>query len=205
MPLITRALFEADGLEVRKSPEGKQTLVGYAVRWDKLSVPIYGSFRERVRTGAFAQSLKENNIRALWNHNSDFVLGSTRAKTMTLIEDDKGLRFEIILPDTQTGRDAAITVERGDVDGMSFGFNTRKQEWDETDPKNVIRTLVDVDLREISPTPFPAYPQTKVGIRSVDDDFAEFEEARKSQTKKSEIDTSVNLMNIRRRNLLLNI
>lgn len=202
MPLITRALFETDGLEIRKSQEGKQTLVGYAVRWDKLSVPIYGSFRERVRAGAFTESLKSNNVRALWNHNSDFVLGSTGGKTMALREDDKGLYFEIDLPDTQIGRDAAITIQRGDVSGMSFGFNTRKQEWDETDPKNIIRTLVDVDLREISPTPFPAYPQTKVGIRSVEDDFREFIEARKSQTQKSESDANLNLLNIRRRKLI---
>jgi uncharacterized protein len=206
MPLITRAMFEVSGLETRKSSDGKNILSGYAVRWEKLSVPIYGSFRERVRSGAFTQSLKENNIRALWNHNSDFVLGSTRAKTMILTEDDKGLRFEIILPDTQTGRDAAITVERGDVDGMSFGFNIRKQEWDETDPKNVIRTLVDVDLREISPTPFPAYPQTKVGVRSVDDDFAEFAEARKAELQeqegKGELEKNSNLILVRKRKLL---
>jgi len=184
MPLITRALFETEGLEVRKGQDGKQSLIGYAVRWDKLSVPIYGSFRERVRAGAFTESLKSNNVRALWNHNSDFVLGSTGGKTMTLREDDKGLYFEIDLPDTQIGRDAAITIQRGDVTGMSFGFNTRKQEWDETDPKNVIRTLIDVDLREISPTPFPAYQQTKVGVRSVDDDFMEIMGERKREAEK---------------------
>lgn len=204
MPLITRALFEAQELEIRKSQDGKNTLFGYAVRWDKLSVPIYGSFRERVRAGAFTESLKSNNIRALWNHNSDFVLGSTGGKTMSLREDDKGLFFEIDLPDTQIGRDAAITIQRGDVSGMSFGFNTRKQEWDETDPKKIIRTLIDVDLREISPTPFPAYPQTKVGVRSVDDDFMEFAEARKSEIQRNEIDSNVNLMNIRRRKLIFN-
>lgn len=201
MDLITRALFEASGLEIRKSPDGIESLVGYAVRWDKLSVPIYGSFRERVRKGAFTQSLKENNIRALWNHNSDFVLGSTKAKTLRVSEDEKGLYFEVDLPGTQIGKDAGITVSRGDVDGMSFGFNTRKQEWDETDPNNVIRTLVDVDLREISPTPFPAYPQTKVGIRSVEDDFKEFAEERKAELLKNGIEANSTVMNIRRRKL----
>jgi uncharacterized protein len=196
MPLITRTVFEVSDLEIRKADDtGKRTIAGYAVVWDKLSFPIYGSFRERIRSGAFKQSLKENNVRSLWNHNSDMVLGSTKAKTMRLSEDEKGLRFEIDLPETNAGKDAGITIERGDVDGMSFGFNIRKQEWDETDPKNIIRTLIDVDLREISPTPFPAYPQSKVSVRSVEDDFvdhsaeiaaAKAEEEKRKQTAQAE-------------------
>lgn len=203
--LITRALFEAAGLEIRKAPDGTSMLLGHAVLWEKKSLPIYGSFREQVRKGAFTKSLQENNIRALWNHNSDFVLGSTKAKTLRVLEDAKGLYFEIDLPDTSIAKDASITVSRGDVDGMSFGFNTRKQEWDETDPKNIVRTLIDVDLREISPTPFPAYPQSKVGIRSVDDDFAEFEEARKmalaADQLKINLETNGNIIAMKRRKL----
>jgi hypothetical protein len=129
-------------------------------------------FREKVRAGAFMKSLSEKqNIRALWNHNPDIVLGSVKGGSLRLTEDAKGLRFELDPADTQAGRDALTTISRGDVDGMSFGFNIRAQEWDESDPKNVIRTLVDVDLHEISPTPFPAYPSTKVSVRSVEDDF----------------------------------
>jgi HK97 family phage prohead protease len=196
MPLITRTVFEVSDLEIRKVDDtGKRTIAGYAVLWDKLSLPIYGSFRERVRSGAFKKSLSENNVRSLWNHNSDMVLGSTKAKTMRLSEDEKGLRFEIDLPETNAGKDAGVMIERGDVDGMSFGFNICKQEWDETDPKNIIRTLIVVDLREISPTPFPAYPQSKVSVRSVEDDFvdhsaeiasAKAEEEKRTQTAQAE-------------------
>jgi hypothetical protein len=169
----SRACFEPESVEIRKADDGKTTIAGYAVVFEKLSQPIMGMFREKVRAGAFAGALKQNNIRALWNHNSDYVLGSTKAGTLRLSEDEKGLRFEIDAPDTQAGRDALTTIGRGDVDGMSFGFNVRKQEWDESDPKNVVRTLVDVDLREVSPTPFPAYTQSKVSVRSVQDDFAD--------------------------------
>jgi uncharacterized protein len=196
--LLTRTMFAASGLEVRKASDGKQTLVGYAVRWDQLSEPICGMFREKVSAGAFINSLMENNIRALWNHNPDLVLGATKSGTMRCKEDKNGLAFEIDLPDTQAGRDAAVTVSRGDVDGMSFGFNVRKQEWDETDPKNIIRTLTDVDLREISPTPFPAYSQTSVGMRSMADDFSEFAEARKIQADKMQAELSVNAFRIRK-------
>jgi phage head maturation protease len=57
---------------------------------------------------------------------------------------------------------------------MSFGFNVLKQEWDETDKNSLVRTLVDVNLHEISPTPFPAYSQTKVKVRSVQDDYDDY-------------------------------
>jgi HK97 family phage prohead protease len=179
--LFTRSLFEVAGLEIREAAAGGKILAGYAVVWEKKSLPIYGQFRELVRRGAFTQSLKENNIRALWNHNSDFVLGAIKPKTLRLEEDERGLKFEIDLPETTMGHDAAVTIKRGDIDGMSFAFQIRKEEWDESNPKEILRTLIDVDLREISPTAFPAYPQTKVGVRSVEDDFAEFKAAREKR------------------------
>jgi len=171
MPL-TRSFFDCEGIELRADGE-KKTLRGYAAVFDKLSKPLYG-FREKVKRGAFKESVKGGNIRALWNHNTDMVLGSTKNNTLRLEEDDKGLRFELDLPDTQYGRDAAVSVSRGDVDGMSFAFNVRKQEWDETDLANVVRTLVDVELHEVSPTAFPAYPQTKVVARSVKEDYEDY-------------------------------
>src|SRR5690606_4918999 len=153
-------------MEVR-SEEGKPTILrGYAAVFEKLSVPLFG-FREKIRKGAFAKSLEKNNIKALWNHNPDFPLGSTKGGTLKLEEDDKGLRFELELPDNSWGRDAEIAVRRKDVDGVSFGFSVNKDEWDRSNEKEPIRTLVDVNLIEISPTPFPAYPATSVSARSV--------------------------------------
>jgi HK97 family phage prohead protease len=169
---LTRSFFDCEGIELRAEGE-KKILRGYAAVFDKLSKPLYG-FREKIKRGAFKESVKNNNIRALWNHNTDMVLGSTKNNTLRLEEDDKGLKFEIDLPDTQYGRDAAVSVSRGDVDGMSFAFNVKKQEWDEEDLKNVVRTLVDVDLHEVSPTAFPAYSQTKVTIRSVKEDYDDY-------------------------------
>jgi HK97 family phage prohead protease len=181
--LLTRSCFELTDIETRADDAGKTTIAGYAARFESLSVSFGGWFKEKIRAGAFTESLKKNNVRALWNHNMDLVLGSTKAKTLRLKEDDKGLRFELDLPDTQAGKDAAISIKRGDVDGMSFGFRVLKQEWDEKDPKNVIRTLVDVDLREISPTAFPAYPATSVKVRSVEDDYDEY----RKETSKTQI------------------
>lgn len=168
---ITRSVFDAE-IELR-ADEDKKTLHGYAAKFESLSVPLFG-FREKIRKGAFVSSIKKTNVRALWNHNPDYVLGSTKNGTLQLEEDDKGLRFELELPDTQAGRDAAVSVSRRDVDGMSFSFEAKKQEWDEKDDKNVIRTLIEVDVKEISPTAFPAYPSTKVVARSVKDDYDDY-------------------------------
>ncbi len=196
---ITNSLFQCEGLELREDEDGKKkTLRGYAAKFEKLSHPLYG-FTEKIRRGAFSRSLKEGNVRALWNHNTDWVLGSTKNGTLRLMEDDIGLKFEIDLPDTTVGRDAGVTVSRGDVDGMSFAFETRKQEWDEKKPDNVIRTLIDVDLKEISPTAFPAYPQTKVSARSVKDDYQDHSEIRKEEEEKEKKrQKAINQMEIRK-------
>lgn len=182
---ITRSVFDAE-IELR-ADEDKKTLAGYAAKFESLSVPLFG-FREKIRKGAFADAIKKNNIRALWNHNPDFVLGSTKNGTLQLQEDSKGLRFDLELPDTQAGRDAAVSVSRRDVDGMSFSFEAKKQEWDEKDEKNVIRTLIEVDVKEISPTAFPAYPATKVVARSVKDDYEDYSNEQKTEKEKRQND-----------------
>jgi HK97 family phage prohead protease len=169
--LITRSYFQIEDVEIREA-NGKPTIAGYAAVFEKLSVPIY-NFKEKIRAGAFANSLKKNNVRALWNHNPDMVLGSIKAGTLRLFEDERGLRFELDPPDTQAGKDAVISIRRKDVDGMSFGFNILRQEWDEGDRNNIVRTLIEVDLREVSPTAFPAYPDTKVKVRNIEDDYDE--------------------------------
>lgn len=161
-----RRNYPITDMEVR-SEEGQPTIIrGYAAVFDQLSVPLYG-FREKIQKGAFAESLSKNNIKALWNHNSDFPLGSTSGGTLRLEEDERGLSFELELPNNSWGHDAGISIQRKDVDGVSFGFSVKKDSWDNTDPNNSIRTLEDVDLIEISPTPFPAYPATNVSARSL--------------------------------------
>jgi HK97 family phage prohead protease len=195
--VLVRAVFGIDDVEIRKDDEGKiKGLTGYAARFEKLSVPFW-SFREKIRAGAFKDSLKENNVRALWNHNTDIVLGATGAGTLELKEDKKGLRFDLDLPDTQAGHDAAVSVERGDVDGMSFGFRVLREEWNEKDPKNVVRTLVEVDVREISFTAFPAYPDTSVKARSIQDDYAEY----KKEITDTEKEKRVNELKLKRQRI----
>lgn len=188
-----RSIFPVEFLEIREAGEGKPAVViGYAAVWEKLSVPMWG-FREKIRKGAFATSLEEAasgkwNIKALWNHDSGKPLGNTKKGSLKLEEDDKGLRFELELPDNSWGKDAEESIRRGDTDGVSFGFRTEKQEWDESDPKNVIRTLVQVSLFEISPTPFPAYPQTSVGMQAKREVYDSYVAELRAQEKAAKID-----------------
>jgi len=193
--LITRAFFEAEDIETRASEEGKTIVSGYAAKFETLSVPLYG-FREKIRAGAFKNSLAKRDVKAFWNHNYDLVLGSTKAGTLKLEEDDKGLRFDLELPDTQAGKDAGVSIKRKDVTGVSFGFKVLRQEWDEKDPKNVVRTLIEVDLREISPTPFPAYPSTSVKARSAVDDYEDYKNELAERNK--EVNKNQTLIMLRR-------
>ncbi len=122
-------------------------------------------FRETIRAGAFANSLRSNpDILALVDHDPGKVLGRSGSGSLILAEDQTGLRFELDLPDTQLGRDIAALSARGDIGGMSFGFNVPEggDEW-----HGEVRTLKAVDLREISVVQaFPAYSGTSLAVRS---------------------------------------
>jgi HK97 family phage prohead protease len=133
------------------------TFEGYASVFNSESEDL-GGFRERVAPGAFRRSLRSrNDIKLLWNHDTGSVLGSTRAGTLTLLEDDRGLKVRAVLPNTTLGRDTAELIRRGDVDSMSFGFSVIKDTWDDTGTN---RTLDAVRLHEVSMVAFPAYAGT---------------------------------------------
>ncbi len=117
----------------------------------------------------------------LWNHNCDLVLGRRSAGTLKLIGDDIGLRFDAELPNNSWGDFAYEAIQRRDIDGVSFAFNAVKQEWDESDPENIIRTVCQAQLFEISPCTFPAYPQTTIATRSIEDAYLEYRELQKPE------------------------
>ena len=145
---------------------------GHAAVFDQLSLDL-GFFREKITPGAFSDTLNAD-VRALFNHNPDFVLGRTGNDTLKLSEDSIGLKMEIIPPDTFWARDLITSIERGDIDQASFGFNVLKQSWEEDIEKDeIIRTLEKVELVDVSVVTFPAFPQTDVQIRAIERHYQE--------------------------------
>lgn len=123
-------------------------------------------FREVIRPGSFAKTLKEADVRALQNHDANLVLGRTRAKTLRLEERDGGLYFEADFPDTTYARDLAEVMRRGDVTQGSFGFTVIKERWKEEKDQKPLRELLEVSLHDgdISIVTFPWYPETQIEV-----------------------------------------
>lgn len=149
--------------EFRQDAQGR--LEGYAAVFGQMSEDL-GGFRESIVSGAFAATIAADDVRGLWNHDPNFVLGRNRAKTLELSEDSTGLLYRITPPDTQWARDLMVSISRGDVNQSSFGFQTIKDEWQGSENGRT-RSLIEVKLFDVSPVTFPAYPQTAVGVRSL--------------------------------------
>lgn len=162
-----------DSIEFRVAKTGSAKLAarklsGYAAVFNVYSSPELG-FMEVIRPGAFTKTLKESDIRALWNHNSDMVLGRNKSGTLRLVEDEQGLAYEIDLPNNTAGNDCHETVARGDVNQSSFRFRTIKDNWfiDDAQGGALCRELLEVRLMDVSPTTFPAYEATSVSARAI--------------------------------------
>jgi uncharacterized protein len=155
-------------LEIRQEGDG-MTLRGYAAVFNSPSQPL--PFIETIQRGAFRDSLKSrNDVKLLWNHDTSIVLGSTRAGTLRLMEDERGLLVEADLPSTQAGKDAAISISRGDVTAFSFGFRIPAggDEWANANE----RLLKRVNVHEVSVgVAFPAYTATDgtANVRSMNE------------------------------------
>jgi uncharacterized protein len=156
----------------------KRTVGGYAALFDT-ETEIGGMFREKIAKGAFAKAVA-GDVRALIDHDTGRVIGRTKAGTLRLEEDDRGLAVEIDLPNTSDGRDIAELIERGDVSGMSFGFRVTKQEWDESG-EMPLSTIQEAELFEVSAVAFPAYEETEIAMRSLDDERAKRERAERNK------------------------
>ena len=158
----------ATEIRVETRAEGQRVIAGHAAVFHSLSEDL-GGFREKIAPGAFDETASTDDIRALFNHSPNFVLGRNRAGTLRLREDAKGLAVEIDAPDTQTARDLMTSIDRGDVSGWSFGFRTISDLWERKDGGMEERTLVKVRLIDVSPVTFPAYPQTDLALRSLNE------------------------------------
>lgn len=157
-----------------RSEEGSDTsqewIVGYAAKFGVTSLDL-GDFVERLDPGAFSLvserrgRKKPLQTRALWNHDPNFPL-ARYPETLRLTVDDIGLRYEFPVPDTSYGRDIAANIRAGIVKGSSFAFQVAQggDEWSMEEGRSV-RTIKRIDaLIDVSPTTFPAYPDSDVAV-----------------------------------------
>ncbi|CAN5750596.1 hypothetical protein BH10ACI4_BH10ACI4_16950 [soil metagenome] len=174
----------AKELRVLTGPEGR-TLSGYALTYNSPSKDL-GGFTEIIAPGAVTETLANNpDVLCLRDHDPTILLGRTKSGTLTLADDAVGLRFACKLPDTQQASDLATSVARGDLDGVSFGFRCQEDKWTSDGAGNLIRTLLKIDLFEVSPTSFAAYPAASVSVRSCP---SELRSLLRSQSTRNEDD-----------------
>lgn len=148
-------------------------LVGHAALFN--TEANLGPFTEVIEPGAFRKSIGTDDVRALFNHDPNYVLGRNTAGTLRLSEDSKGLAIEIDPPETGWARDLQVSIKRGDISQMSFGFFAKGQR---TERRSGVlyRFVTEAQLLDVSPATYPAYKQTDIalrGARSVDQIYAE--------------------------------
>lgn len=170
---IERRIFKAEEFRIKKTEAGENILEGYSAVFDLPSENLgYGDWeiREYIAKEAFTNVLKTSDCRALFNHDINLILGRESAKTLTLVQDDRGLKSTTILPDTTYAKNLSVSVDRGDIKEQSFTFIVAKDQWEEDrDKKIATRTILDFkELLDVSPVTFAAYPDTDVAKRSLD-------------------------------------
>ena len=144
-------------IEKRKiNGKSNPVVVGHAAVFDSLSEDL-GGFKERIDKSAFDDVL-ENDVRAFFNHDPNHLLARTSSGTLKLSVDEKGLKYEFSVPDTTSGRDLLVSMERGDITQSSFAFTIQDDSWNKEGDIDV-RTIKKVKrLYDVSPVSIPAYP-----------------------------------------------
>lgn len=161
-PCIEYRIFTS---EVRVAKDGKPQIRGYAAVFD--APTDLGWISERIAPGAFTDAIASGqDVKCLFNHDPNQVLGRTKSGTLRLKEDNTGLHYECdIDKGTSVGKDVHAHIDRGDIDQCSFGFVVRDEEMN-YDGEKPLRTIKKVDLYDVSPVTYPAYPTTSVEARS---------------------------------------
>lgn len=163
--LVEPVEFRAEGTRIVAS--------GVAMRYGAKSKPIQGKFREQFAPGSFTKTIKEQDIRAHNEHAGPY-LASTSNQTLRLIDSRSELGYEIDLPDTTAGRDAAHLLERGDIKGSSIGFRAiaASEKWSVDDDGMALRSVGEARLFRVDLTVEPYYPAStaELALRSLADE-----------------------------------
>lgn len=176
-----RYLHEPAKVRLETRAEGKPpVVVGYGAVFYRADDPgteyrfggVWDDFTERIMPGAFDRAVREDDVRALFNHDPSELLGRT-PHTLRLSVDAVGLRYEIDPPDTESAKKVVEAIRRGDLSGSSFGFFIEDQTWREVKRDNntveVIRELRAVKVLDVGPVTFPAYTSATTSVRTADE------------------------------------
>lgn len=154
-------------LRAQTTDDGGWSFDGYAVLWDSPSTVIpsqRGPFREVFRKHAFVLA---DDVYSTFNHDTALLLGRISAGTLTVTPDDKGLYFCVYPCQTSYSDDLRSLISSGNIWGASFGFNKIEDKWDRVDGE-LIRTVTQARLFDVSPVTCPTFEDTSVALRSLD-------------------------------------
>ena len=172
--------------------EGKDVVIGHAAVFNSLSEDL-GGFKEKIMPGAFDDVL-DNDVRAYFNHNPDYLLGRTSAGTLRLSVDNKGLRYELDIPDTTVGRDLKENMRLGNITQSSFAFTIGKNgdSWERGENGNDIRIINKVNrLYDVSPVSLPAYPSANDLALAQRSNFIDKEKQKQEDEQRFEVKNSL--------------
>ena len=164
-----RKAYMATQFQTREEQDsGDLILSGYFIKFDE-ETELWPGYFEVIKREGVEKAIKDADIRALFNHDHSLVLGRTGNDTVRLGVDDVGLFGDIIInKDDPQAVGAYARVQRGDVIGCSFGFFPIKINTEERDDGSYLDTILELEIFEVSPCTFPAYPQTEIAARQKD-------------------------------------
>jgi len=200
---IERRILSVEDMELRVTDDDEPKISGYAAKYGVWSLDL-GGFKEKIRVGAFDEALEKCDIRALKNHDPNFLLGRTSSGTLRLKSNSIGLKFDIDSPDTNTGRDTIVEIRRKDITGCSFSFTTKEDDWKYYEDSRLNeRTIIKIgELFDVGPVTYPAYPDTTVAARSMDAHQKSTEqEKRNAEQKGQKSDEEIKLERERQRDI----
>lgn len=188
--LNTRHSYFSSQFNTREE-NGKKIIAGYFAVFNQ-ETELWDGVFEKIIPGAFDNTLKNDDIRCLFNHNADIVLGRTANNTLTLRVDAHGLWGEVIINEADSAAvDAYERIKRGDITGCSFGFDIISESMDDRG-RDIVYSETEVKLYEVSPCTFPAYPQTEIKSRQ-----ATFQQSKEQQQRQKKSDLKKRLGEIK--------
>lgn len=176
----------------------KRSITGYAAVFNSRSGNL-GGFTEIIKPGAFDEALEHSDVRALFNHENNMVLGRTSSGTLELSIDDKGLKYRFDAPKTSFGDDLLEMINRGDIKESSFQFTVDEDSWEEDEETGAwTRTIHKIKrLYDVAPVTFPAYDETDVAQRSLNEFKAKNSKKKRSKNELGNLNNyRLRLMNL---------